>query len=90
MFCFRFVLDFKLEMGEEKIVKLRNGLQVPIIGLGTSLRGKPKIDNQAFIDSVKYAIQLGYRHIDTVINKLSLFNLRNILNTIKIQKGKML
>lgn len=50
----------------EKFIELRNGLSVPIIGLGTSLRGKPKIDNQTFINSVKHAIQTGYRHIDTV------------------------
>lgn len=50
----------------ERFVELRNGLRVPILGLGTSLRGKPKIENQAFIESVKHAIQIGYRHIDTV------------------------
>lgn len=50
----------------EKLVVLRNGVLMPVLGLGTSLRGKPKIENQAFIDSVKYAIQIGYRHIDTV------------------------
>lgn len=53
----------------KRLIELRNGVRVPIIGLGTSLRGKPKIDNQAFIDSVKHAIQIGYRHIDTVKNK---------------------
>ena len=50
----------------KRLIELRNGVRVPIIGLGTSLRGKPKIENQAFIDSVKHAIQIGYRHIDTV------------------------
>lgn len=53
----------------DKHIKLNNGIEMPIIGLGTSLRGKPnKVDNQQFIESVKHAIQIGYRHIDTVNN----------------------
>lgn len=45
--------------------KLRNGVNIPTIGLGTSLRGKNLESKQVFIDSVKYAINIGYRHIDT-------------------------
>lgn len=48
-----------------KSIKLSNGLDVPVIGLGTSLRGKTLESTQVFIDSVKYAIEIGYRHIDT-------------------------
>lgn len=49
------------------MVKLRNGVEVPMIGLGTSLRGKPiKVDSDQFVESVKFAIKTGYRHIDTV------------------------
>lgn len=51
----------------EKTVKLRNGIEMPIIGLGTSLRGKnTKVTSQEFVESVKHAIKYGYRHIDTV------------------------
>ncbi len=32
---------------------------------GTSLRGKNLESKQVFIDSVKHAISIGYRHIDT-------------------------
>lgn len=47
------------------MVKLSNGLDIPIIGLGTSLRGKHLESTQVFIDSVKHALSIGYRHIDT-------------------------
>ena len=47
-----------------KLFTLKNGLEVPAIGLGTSLRGK-NVDQQTFVDSVKYALSAGYRHIDT-------------------------
>ncbi len=46
-------------------VKLSNELEVPIIGLGTSLRGKQLESSQVFIESVKHALKIGYRHIDT-------------------------
>ena len=46
-------------------LKLRNGLEIPIIGLGTSLRGKNLESTQVFVDSVKHALKIGYRHIDT-------------------------
>lgn len=39
---------------------LHNGVKIPSIGLGTFLTP----DGQTAIDSVKYAIQIGYRHID--------------------------
>jgi len=41
-------------------VRTRNGVPIPMVGLGTwDLR------NQECIDSVKYALSCGYRHIDT-------------------------
>jgi diketogulonate reductase-like aldo/keto reductase len=46
-------------------VELRNGLQMPVIGLGTSLRGKQLSNHDIFVESVKYALSIGYRHIDT-------------------------
>ena len=47
-------------------VKLRNGIIMPIIGLGTSLRGKKtNTDAESFVNSVCHAIECGYRHIDT-------------------------
>lgn len=50
-----------------KTIVLNNGVSMPSIGLGTSLRNKPnKVDNQQFIESVKHALNIGYRHIDTV------------------------
>ncbi|CAF0959171.1 unnamed protein product [Brachionus calyciflorus] len=53
-------------MSLDKRIKLKNGVEMPVIGLGTSLRGKPnKVDNQQFIDSIKHALNIGYRHIDT-------------------------
>lgn len=45
--------------------KLNNGVEIPVIGLGTSLRGKKLESTQVFIDSVKYALSIGYRHLDT-------------------------
>ena len=45
--------------------KLSNGAIIPSIGLGTSLRGKNLESKQVFIDSVKHAFSIGYRHIDT-------------------------
>ncbi len=51
---------------QDRLVTLKNGVQMPLIGLGTSLRGKAKIESDAFVESVKHAIKIGYRHIDTV------------------------
>ena len=49
-----------------KTIKLRNDVNIPILGLGTSLRGKTVESKEAFIESLKYAINtVGYRHIDT-------------------------
>lgn len=41
-------------------IKLNNGVEVPVLGLGTWL-----IDNDTVCDVVANAIKLGYRHIDT-------------------------
>ncbi|RNA36597.1 glyoxal reductase [Brachionus plicatilis] len=50
----------------DKTVELKNGIKMPTIGLGTSLRHKPnKVDNQQFVESVKHALKIGYRHLDT-------------------------
>lgn len=48
-----------------KTIKLRNDVNIPIIGLGTSLRGKNVESKEAFIESLKYAISIGFRHLDT-------------------------
>ena len=56
------------ESNKVRSLKLKNGLDIPIIGLGTSLRGKtPGVSTEEFIKSVIHAIKSGYRHIDTVI-----------------------
>lgn len=41
--------------------ELRNGVQMPYLGLGTYLSN----NDQEVVDAVKSALQLGYRHIDT-------------------------
>lgn len=42
-------------------VTLNNGVKMPIFGFGTF-----KVeDGKQIIDAVKYALQIGYRHIDT-------------------------
>ncbi len=41
-------------------VKLRNGIEMPKIGFGTSL-----IEGEECINNIKLALQAGYRHIDT-------------------------
>lgn len=41
--------------------ELRNGVIMPYLGLGTYQAE----NNQEVIDSVKYALEIGYRHIDT-------------------------
>ncbi|WP_291961014.1 aldo/keto reductase [Maribacter sp.] len=41
--------------------ELRNGVQMPYLGLGTYLSD----NDQEVVDAVKSALQLGYRHIDT-------------------------
>lgn len=49
-------------------VELNNNVLIPSLGLGTSLRHKPnKVDNEQFVESVKYSLKIGYRHIDTVL-----------------------
>lgn len=42
--------------------KLANGAQIPVIGLGTF--GSDNYSNDQIARAVKYAIELGYRHID--------------------------
>lgn len=41
-------------------VELKNGVNMPVIGLGTSL-----VEGQDCVLNIKQALQLGYRHIDT-------------------------
>ena len=41
--------------------KLNNGVEIPILGFGT-LRSK---DNEETVNAVRWAIEAGYRHIDT-------------------------
>ncbi|ORX85870.1 oxidoreductase [Anaeromyces robustus] len=43
-----------------KNIKLNNGVEIPVLGLGTWL-----IDDDKAADAVATAIKLGYRHIDT-------------------------
>ncbi len=40
--------------------KLRNGVEIPVLALGTWL-----IDCDKATDAVKTALEIGYRHIDT-------------------------
>jgi len=42
-------------------VKLNNGVDIPILGLGTYQIG----DDEATYNAIRYAIDAGYRHIDT-------------------------
>ncbi len=55
-------------MGNNKIItdlqgtfQLRNGVDMPYLGLGTYQAE----NNQEVIDAVKHALEIGYRHIDT-------------------------
>lgn len=48
-------------MIKNKYVKLVNGVEIPMLGLGT---WQVESEKEA-VDSVKYALQIGYRHIDT-------------------------
>lgn len=45
----------------QSLKELNNGIKIPMFGLGTYLNDKGK---QA-IDSILYALEIGYRHIDT-------------------------
>ena len=45
----------------QKMITLNNGVKIPQFGLGTYLMN----DNQAIYNSVIWALQNGYRHIDT-------------------------
>jgi len=44
----------------DKTIKLNNGIEIPVLGLGTWL-----LDNDKACEVVSTAIKLGYRHIDT-------------------------
>lgn len=44
----------------ETFYTLKNGVQIPKLGLGTWM-----IDNESVKETVKKAIKVGYRHIDT-------------------------
>ena len=50
-----------------KVIELRNGVQMPLLGFGTSTTTNNEIlkDKRRIIDSIKYALTIGYRHIDT-------------------------
>lgn len=41
--------------------KLKNGVEIPVLALGTWF-----IDDDKAADAVKSAVQIGYRHVDTV------------------------
>jgi diketogulonate reductase-like aldo/keto reductase len=45
-------------------ITLKNGVKIPMIGLGTTSSGKD-INPDDYINDIKYAIQIGYRHFDT-------------------------
>ena len=44
----------------DKTIKLSNGIDVPVLALGTWL-----IDDDFVSDAVRQAVKIGYRHIDT-------------------------
>ena len=48
------------ELNIESTVKLNNGIEMPILGLGTYLA-----TNQRGYEAVRHALKIGYRHIDT-------------------------
>ena len=48
-------------MNLSSTVKLNNGVDIPILGLGTYQIG----DDEAVYNAVRYAIDIGYKHIDT-------------------------
>lgn len=45
-----------------KTKKLNNGMEIPVIGLGTS---KMAGQSAAALEAMKYALKIGYKHIDT-------------------------
>lgn len=47
-------------MQYNKKIRLNNGIDIPVLALGTYL-----IDDEKVVEVVKNALQLGYRHIDT-------------------------
>ena len=48
-------------MNLQKTLKLNNNIEIPVLGLGTYLSNPGK----ETIDAVLYALEIGYRHIDT-------------------------
>jgi diketogulonate reductase-like aldo/keto reductase len=59
-----------------RFIRLNNNKEMPILGIGTSLRGKPKVDSDTFVSSVKHALNVGYRHIDTVSLSFNFFQVK--------------
>jgi diketogulonate reductase-like aldo/keto reductase len=51
----------------DKVIVLRNGVRVPLIGFGTSTTINNDILNDEIrvAESIKCALNIGYRHIDT-------------------------
>jgi diketogulonate reductase-like aldo/keto reductase len=51
----------------DKVIVLRNGVRVPMIGFGTSTTINKDIlkDEIRVVESIKCALNIGYRHIDT-------------------------
>jgi diketogulonate reductase-like aldo/keto reductase len=52
----------KIDFNEVPVKTLSNGAKIPVIGLGTF--GSDNYSNEQIARAVKYAIELGYRHID--------------------------
>ena len=46
---------------KDKVIKLSNGVDIPVLGFGTY---KMENGKEAF-ESISYALEVGYRHIDT-------------------------
>ena len=51
----------------DQVLVLRNGVRVPLIGFGTSTTINKDIlnDEISVVELIKFALNVGYRHIDT-------------------------